>query len=114
MRSLLALLMLLLMMGGSTFGADREAVQAKNDTAVPTVPNSVAQEDSQNAAQPAPSSREFGKKNLQYSPTDNTCYTMHSMLVAKQPGSDVTETVGQRTCTPASRFQMKHSVQQAR
>ena len=47
-----------------------------------------------------------------YSPTDTTCYTMRSMLVVKEPGTDATEVVGQRTCTASSKFQMKHSVQQ--
>ena len=40
------------------------------------------------------------------------CYTMRSIFVSKEPGSDSTEFVGQRTCTPASQFEMKHTVLQ--
>ena len=45
-------------------------------------------------------------------PDNEVCYTMHSLLVVREPGSDSTQIVGQRTCTPSAQFQMKHSVQQ--
>jgi len=42
------------------------------------------------------------------------CYTLHTLLAAKKPGSDETEIVGQRTCTPASQFDVKTAVQKAK
>jgi hypothetical protein len=47
-------------------------------------------------------------------PTNSTCYTMHTLVAEKKPESDETEIVKQRTCTPASQFEMKHTDQQAK
>ena len=49
---------------------------------------------------------------LYISPDRGLCYTMHSLLVAREPGSDTTRLVRQQTCTPASQFEMKNTVQQ--
>lgn len=45
-------------------------------------------------------------------PNGGLCYTMHSLVLAREPGSDTTRLVRQRTCTPASQFEMKNTVQQ--
>jgi len=42
---------------------------------------------------------------------NEVCYTMHSLQVAREPGTDSTRLVRQRTCTPSSQFEMKHTVQ---
>ena len=46
-------------------------------------------------------------KTLRMGSPDNLCYTMHSLLVKRDPDSDVTSPAGQRTCTPSSRFKLK-------
>jgi hypothetical protein len=109
MRSFLVLPAFVLVMAGFCFCIEKGATPVKQDYVNPHV---VAPENFQTAGQFALSTREFAKRHLHYSPTDNTCYTMRSLLVAKKPGSDVTDVVGQRTCTPASHFQTKNSVQQ--
>jgi len=90
----------------TAFCADKGQVEVKADYLRPFV---VSADDSQ-ATKPA----ETPKVKKRFSPTDTTCYTMRSMLVQKEPGTDATEVVGQRTCTPSSKFQMKHSVQPAK
>jgi len=42
---------------------------------------------------------------------DRTCYTMHTLVVAREKGSDRTRLVRQQTCTPSDRFRVNHSVQ---
>jgi hypothetical protein len=48
------------------------------------------------------------------SPENDVCYTMPSLQVAREPGSDSTRRVRQRTCTPSSQFQMKSIVQRGK
>ena len=43
-----------------------------------------------------------------------TCYTLHTLRVAKKRGSDETHIVGERTCTPASQFDFKSAVQKTK
>ena len=43
-----------------------------------------------------------------------TCYTLHTLYAEKADGSDETKIVGQQTCTPASQFEVKHTVQKAK
>ena len=109
MRSLLAVLVFVLAISGTAFSVEKANANAKGDYVRPYV---VAPQDSQTAGRFAWSPRWLVKHKVRATPADNTCYTMRSMLVEKEAGSDVTQTVGQRTCTPASQFQMKHSVQQ--
>jgi hypothetical protein len=45
---------------------------------------------------------------------DQVCYTMRSLLVLRERGSDQTNFVGQRTCTAGSRFQVKHATSNKR
>ncbi len=40
---------------------------------------------------------------------DSTCYTMHTLVAEKQRGSDETEIVKQRFCTPALQFELKQT-----
>ena len=42
----------------------------------------------------------------------STCYTLHTLVAEKQPDSDETQIVRQRTCTPSSQFQTKSTVLQ--
>jgi hypothetical protein len=111
MRSLLVLLAFVLGIAGTAFCVEKATASVKGDYLRPYV---VGAQGSQTAGRFAWSPRSLMKRQLHFSPSDNTCYTMRSILVTREPGADVTETVGQRTCTPSSRFQMKHSVQQPR
>jgi hypothetical protein len=127
MRSYLVLLALVFALVGAAFCVEKGTAELKDNEAkgnevkgnevkgnemngnyVP--PYALTPENSPTAWDTASASGPIVKRHLQLSPYDTTCYTMRSMLVAKEPGSDVTEIVGQRTCTPSSRFQMKHSV----
>jgi hypothetical protein len=106
MRNVLVLLAMLFAIAASAFAVEKATAEVKADYLRPYV---VAPENAQAAGHFSSAPRTVIERRG--SPTDNTCYTMRSMLVEKQPGSDATEIVGQRTCTPSSRFQMKHSVQ---
>lgn len=53
------------------------------------------------------SDRWFGQ-SAEYA--DTICLTMHRLRVAQDDGTDATHLVGQSTCTPAKRFQMKSAV----
>jgi hypothetical protein len=106
MRSVLVLLAMSFSITAGAFAVEKANAEVKADYLRPYV---IAPENTQSAGQFSFVPRTVIKRKL--SPTDNTCYTIHSMLVEKQPGSDATEIVGQQTCTPSSRFQMKHSVQ---
>jgi hypothetical protein len=39
---------------------------------------------------------------------------MHTLVAEKKPEADETKIVRQRTCTPASQFEMKHTDQRAK
>jgi len=95
-----------LAISATAFGIEKEKVEVKADYLRPYVIST----DNSETAKPA----EAPSVKKRITPTDNTCYTMRSMLVQKEPGTDATELVGQRTCTPSSKFQMKHSVQPAK
>jgi hypothetical protein len=101
MRSLLLLTAFLFLVAGTAFCVEKATVEVKGDYVRPYI---VAPQNSQSAGRFSRLSRPFIHRRIQ---GDNTCYTMRSMLVAKHPGSDVTEAVGQRTCTPSSYFQTK-------
>lgn len=45
---------------------------------------------------------------------NDVCYTMHSLQVAREPGTDVTRLVRQRTCTPSAQFEMKSTIQRSK
>ncbi len=45
---------------------------------------------------------------------ENVCYTMHTLVVAREKGTDVTRLVRQQTCTPSERFRVNHSVRPPR
>ena len=45
---------------------------------------------------------------------DNVCYTMHTLVVARERGSDQTRLVRQQTCTPSDRFRVNHSAKPPR
>jgi hypothetical protein len=91
----------------SAFCAEKGQVEVKADYLRPYVVSTDNAQTAKSSVLPPLIKRD-------YSPTDTICYTMRSMLVQKEPGTDATEVVGQRTCTPSSKFQMKHSVQQAK
>lgn len=44
-----------------------------------------------------------------YIRSDEVCYTMHTLVVAREKGSDATRLIRQLTCAPASQFRMNHS-----
>ena len=52
------------------------------------------------------------KLNSYVSDGNVVCYTIHSLQVAREPGTDSTRLVRQRTCTPSSQFQTKSTVLQ--
>ncbi len=54
------------------------------------------------------------KLKLRLSQDNDVCYTLHSLQVERDPGSDVTRLVRQRTCTPSGQFQMKSTVQRSK
>ena len=56
-------------------------------------------------------SRVRTKLKFDVSRENDVCYTIHSLQVAREPGSDSTRLVRQRTCTPSAQFQMKNTVQ---
>ena len=41
---------------------------------------------------------------------DETCLTLHTLVVAREGGGDSTNIVAQRTCTPARQFATKSAV----
>jgi hypothetical protein len=47
---------------------------------------------------------------VRQSPEDDLCYTMHSIIVARERDSDATQVVRQRTCTPSNRFRSKKAI----
>jgi hypothetical protein len=109
MRSFLILLTFVFVPVGAAFCLEKPTVEVKGDYWRPVAEST---RPTQTAGRFAWASRPLIRRPSVYlSPSDTTCYTMRSMLVAKEPGSDATDIVGQRTCTPSSRFQMKQSVQ---
>jgi hypothetical protein len=47
-------------------------------------------------------------------PEEDVCYTMHTLVVAREKDSDRTRIVRQQTCTPSDRFRVNHSVRPPR
>ena len=45
---------------------------------------------------------------------ENVCYTMHTLVVAREKDTDSTRIVRQQTCTPSDRFRVNHSVKPPR
>ena len=50
-------------------------------------------------------SGEFASKGPEYA--DGVCFTMHTIRVAREDGTDATRVISQSTCTPAVKLQMK-------
>jgi hypothetical protein len=108
----LALLTFILVAAGTTLAAEKPSAEAVGDYWGSLTPST---RQAQTAGRFAWDSRPFMKRPpLHLNADDNICYTMRSVLVEKRADSDVTDVVGQRTCTPSSRFQMKHSVQKTK
>ena len=104
MRSSLALLMLLVLTCACAVGEENDE-SAKQNYIRPYIANA-----KQYPKADRTSSNPTSFQHRDRTDTSDVCYTMQSVLVQKQTGSDVTKTVGYRTCTPSSQFQMKNSV----
>jgi len=51
------------------------------------------------------------RQQVEPSPADNLCLTMHTFQVARDEArADATHLVAERTCTPAQRFQTKSAI----
>jgi hypothetical protein len=74
-----------------------------------------------NSAPPSAASSDFGirvaarsdiaSNGLDYA--DGSCFTMHTIRVAREDGTDATRVISQSTCTPAARLQMKSAATQS-
>jgi hypothetical protein len=108
MRTVLTLIAAMFLMTGAAIAQDTGTSQPKQNYVRRNLrPNAVL-------AQNFAGKRDIGSDIRVVNPNkserllnDNTCYTMHSLLVAKRRNSDETEIVKQRTCTPATQFQVK-------
>ncbi len=89
-------------------GAENPTSKPKSDYIKPFAVADESTELGQFKLVPNKSARRFMSRG------DEVCYTMRSMLVVKEQGSDSTEVVGQRTCTPSTQFQMKSTVQRSK
>ena len=70
-----------------------------------------AESDRPNARPFALNARPFTLDEFRTSQGENVCYTMHTLVVARDKDSDTTRLLRQQTCTPSDRFRVNHSVQ---
>jgi hypothetical protein len=115
MRSVITLVLFTLMVVATGFSVEKPDAQAKPDyvrpyIAAPENPEAVKQLAWLRTKQFTSLREQLSKRRL--SLADNTCYTMHSLVAEREPQSDETKIVKQRTCTPASQFEMKDADQQ--
>jgi hypothetical protein len=64
----------------------------------------------QTTQSPGPQSRFRFRPRPTVRPSE-VCYAIRSYIFAREDGSDSTRLVGQTTCTPSSKFQMKQSAE---
>jgi hypothetical protein len=102
MRGVIAMGGILVLCGGIVFAGEKSGEEPSTEYARPYL--SLPQTNPLRFELPF---GRLGRKRAVRLPGPDTCLTMRSTIVAKKADSDETRVVGQRTCTPSSRFRVK-------